>query len=176
MSFRKEAFWQIGLFIESLGPGSAIGTGEDTEFTYRLLSHGCKVVYSPTAVVQHDNWLDRDQFAEMMKVAVRAKAAVFCSYALRRDPLAFSHLLRTAWHLAHDRLAVGSSLAGLAYFATGLSKGVRYRFERPPRLEFSTIWKVRSLMSERACKPACRCDVAVAIEEHGQRFAAVKHD
>jgi glycosyltransferase involved in cell wall biosynthesis len=156
MSFRKEAFWQVGLFIESLGPGSAVGTGEDTEFSYRLLWHGCRLIYCPAAVVQHDNWLDRTQFAEMMKVAVRAKAAIFSSYALRWDPLAFSHLLDTAWQLARDRLAIGSSLVGLAYFVSGLSKGPKYRFMQPPRLEFSAIWRVRSMLAEQNLTPARR--------------------
>ena len=99
MSFRKEAFRKAGLFIESLGPGSAIGTGEDTEFSYRLLWRRCKLVYSPAPLVWHDNWLDSRQFSTMMKVAVRVQAAVFLSYALRFDRLAARHLLRTAWQL-----------------------------------------------------------------------------
>jgi len=134
MSFRKEAFRKAGLFIESLGPGSAIGTGEDSEFSYRLLWRRCKLVYSPTPLVWHDNWLDRTQFSRMMKVAVRVQAAVFLSYALRFDRLAFMHLLRTAWYVARNKYAIGSAPVGLAYFATGLAMGPKYRFIRPPSL------------------------------------------
>jgi len=153
MSFRKESFRKVGLFFESLGPGSKMGAGEDTEFSYRLLWHGCKLVYCPKAVVQHDNWLDREQFAEMMKVAVRAKAAVFLSYALRFDPLAASHLLRPAWHRARDRLAIRSAVIGLGYFVSGLSKGFKYRFVRPPSLKSPSPWKNRKIRPARVAQP-----------------------
>lgn len=135
MSFRKEVFRRVGMFNESLGSGSAMGTGEDTEFSYRLLWHNCKLVYSPGPLVHHDNWLDRTQFTRMMKVAVRGEAAVFLSYALRLDGFALVHLLRVAWYLARNRLAIGSAAAGLAYFAMGLALGPKYRLMKPPRLE-----------------------------------------
>jgi glycosyltransferase involved in cell wall biosynthesis len=135
MSFRKEAFRKVGLFIESLGPGSAIGTGEDTEFTYRLLWHRCRLVYSPVPLVEHDNWLDRAQYVRMMVVSMRVQAAVFLSYALRFDRLATTHLLRTFWYLARDRLGIGSATLGLAYFAQGLASGPKFRLIQPPRLE-----------------------------------------
>ena len=62
MSFRKEAFRRVGLFNEMLGPGSRIGTGEDTEFSYRLLFNHCRLIYAPQPVVEHDNWMERAQF------------------------------------------------------------------------------------------------------------------
>ena len=134
MSFRKELFQKVGLFHETLGPGSRIGTGEDTEMSYRILWHRCKLVYSPRPLVHHDNWLDRPQFIQMLKVAMRAQAAVFLPYALRFDRLAFLHLVRTGWLLLRNRMGIGSSLAGLAYFASGLARGPRYCFLRPPPL------------------------------------------
>ena len=132
MSFRKELFARVGLFREALGPGSRIGTGEDTEMTYRILSHRCKLVYSPRPLVRHDHWVDRAQFAHMMKVAVRAQAAIFMSFALRLDRLAFVHLLRMGWYVMCDRWGVGSRLVGSAYFASGLAFGPIIRFLRPP--------------------------------------------
>lgn len=134
MSFRKEAFHRVGLFIESLGPGSRIGTGEDLEFTYRLLWHRCRLVYTPVPLVEHDNWLDATAFARMMKVAIRVQAAVLGAYALRLDTFAAAHLVRLAWWLARNRLAAGSAAAGLAWFAWGLMSAPRYRMERPPAL------------------------------------------
>lgn len=135
MSFRKEAFRRVGLFVETLGAGSPIGAGEDTEFSYRLMRNGCRVVYSPVPLVHHDNWLDRAQFARMMKVAVRVDAAIFSSYALRLDRTAFVHVLRTGWRLAQDRLAIGSTLVGLMYFVMGLALAPKYSLLKPPRLE-----------------------------------------
>jgi glycosyltransferase involved in cell wall biosynthesis len=134
MSFRKKVFAEVGLFNEMLGPGSRIGTGEDTEFSYRLLVHGCRLVYSPVPVVEHDNWLDRSRFVQMMKVSMRAQAAVFLAFALRRDALAATHLLRTAWYLAQDRLGIGSAPVGLYHFATGLPWALKLLLTPPPRL------------------------------------------
>jgi hypothetical protein len=93
------------------------------------------VVYSPAPLVHHDNWLDRAQFARMMKVAVRVDAAIFSSYALRFDRTAFVHVLRTGWRLAQDRLAIGSTFIGLTYFVMGLALAPKYSLLKPPRLE-----------------------------------------
>ena len=134
MSFRKEAFRRVGLFIETLGPGSRIGTGEDTEFTYRLLYNHCRLVYSPRPVIEHDNWLSRDAFAHQMKVAMRVQAAILSSYALRFDSLAASHLLRTAWYLTRNTRGIGSALAGLTAFASGLPHAPGLRLYRPSAL------------------------------------------
>jgi glycosyltransferase involved in cell wall biosynthesis len=134
MAFRKEAFRRVGLYMEILGPGTRIGTGDDTEFTYRLLSNHCRLIYSPKPVVEHDNWLDRQEFAQHMKVAMRVQAAVFTAYALRFDALATTHLLRTAWYLAGNRMAIGSALGGLFHFATGLPYSLQVRLTSPPRL------------------------------------------
>lgn len=134
MSFRKEVFRRFGMFIEALGPGSRIGTGEDTEFSYRLLWNHCRLIYSPKPLVAHDNWLDPPGFARMMKVAMRVQAAVFGSYALRLDKLAATHLARTAWHLAKNKMAVGSATVGLFHFATGLPWALRFRLTRAPLL------------------------------------------
>jgi GT2 family glycosyltransferase len=134
MSFRKEAFRRVGLFNEMLGPGSRIGTGEDTEFSYRLLFHRCRLIYSPQPVVEHDNWMERAQFVHHMQVAMRVQAAVFSAYALRLDALSVTHLLRTMWYLAGNRMGIGSAAAGLFHFATGLPWGVELRLTPPPQL------------------------------------------
>ena len=134
MSFRKETFRRVGLFNEMLGPGSRIGTGEDTEFSYRLLFHHCRLIYSPRPVVEHDNWMERPQFVHHMKVAMRVQAAVFTAYALRLDALSVTHLLRTAWYLAANRMGIGSAAAGLFHFATGFPWGVKLRVTQPPQL------------------------------------------
>lgn len=134
MSFKKEVFRRVGLFIESLGPGTWLNHAEDTEFSYRVLWSRCKIVYSPAPLVRHDKWLDQAQFAELMKGAMRGLALVFLKFSLRRDKLAFTQLLRTGYYLSRNRMAIGSIPVGLAYFATGLLLGPVYFFIRPPRL------------------------------------------
>jgi glycosyltransferase involved in cell wall biosynthesis len=131
MAFRKVVFRKVGLFHESLGPGTRLGHAEDTEFSFRVLFHGCKVVYSPIPLVQHDKWLDRAGFAELMKGAVRGTALVFCAYSLRFDRVAFKHLVRTAYYLLRDRLAIGSVFTGFRYFTEGLALGPLYRVMWP---------------------------------------------
>ena len=138
MSFRKEALRRVGLFNEMLGPGSRIGTGEDTEFSYRLLFNRCRLIYSPQPLVKHDNWMERAQFVHHMKVAMRVQAAVFTAYALRFDALSVTHLLRTAWYLARNRMGIGSAAAGLFHFATGLPWGIKLRLTPPPHLAPAT--------------------------------------
>ncbi len=133
MSFRKETFQRVGLFNEMLGPGSRIGTGEDTEFSYRLLFNRCRLVYAPRPVVEHDNWMERAQFVHHMKVAMRVQAAVFTAYALRLDTFSMTHLLRTGWYLAGNRMGIGSAAAGLYHFATGFPWGLKLRLTQPPR-------------------------------------------
>jgi hypothetical protein len=50
------------------------------------LFNRCKVVYSPVPLVQHDKWLDRAGFTDLLKGAMRGVALVFCAYSLRLDP------------------------------------------------------------------------------------------
>jgi glycosyltransferase involved in cell wall biosynthesis len=135
MSFRKEIFRKAGLFVESLGAGTALSQGEDTEFSYRILWSRFRVIYSPMPLVRHDKWLSRAEFAVLMKTSVRASALIFFSYALRLDKLAFTELLRTFYYLARNRLATGSASIGLFYFVMGLMIGPRYLFVRPPFLD-----------------------------------------
>lgn len=67
-----------------------------------------------------------------MKVAMRVQAAVFTSYALRLDVFSMTHLLRTGWYLAGNRMGIGSAAAGLYHFATGFPWGLKLRLTRPP--------------------------------------------
>jgi glycosyltransferase involved in cell wall biosynthesis len=54
MAFRRAAFQKYGLFREDLGPNPEnLIRGEDSEFSWRLLRGGEKVMYLPTAIVFH---------------------------------------------------------------------------------------------------------------------------
>ncbi len=52
MAFRKTIFDEIGLFDERLDVGAA-GCSGDSEYWYRILAHGWRCRYEPTAVVFH---------------------------------------------------------------------------------------------------------------------------
>lgn len=53
MAVRRAALQDIGLLVESLGPGTPAKAGEDHEFLYRTLRRGYRIVYEPRAVVRH---------------------------------------------------------------------------------------------------------------------------
>jgi len=73
-------------------------------------------------------------FLELNKGAMRGLGLVFLAYALRFDRVAFVQLLKTAYYLLNDRMAIGSVTVGLGYFTEGLALGPLYRLKRPPRL------------------------------------------
>ena len=52
MAFRREIFARIGWFDERLDVGAA-GCSGDSEFWYRILAHGGKCRYEPSAIVFH---------------------------------------------------------------------------------------------------------------------------
>jgi cellulose synthase/poly-beta-1,6-N-acetylglucosamine synthase-like glycosyltransferase len=131
MAFRKSVFRKVGLFLESLGPGTRLNHAEDTEFSFRVLFNRCKVVYTPIPLVQHDKWLDRAGFTDLLKGAMRGVALVFFAYSLRFDRVAFVYLMKTAYRLSRDRMGVGSVTIGLRYFCEGLALGPVYRLKRP---------------------------------------------
>lgn len=53
-SFRKRVFEEVGYFDENLRVGK-ISAGEDMDMFYRILKSRYKIVYEPTAVVNHDD-------------------------------------------------------------------------------------------------------------------------
>jgi GT2 family glycosyltransferase len=150
MAFRKTVFRKVGLFLESLGPGTRLNHAEDTEFSFRVLFNRCKVVYSPVPLVQHDKWLDRAGFTDLLKGAMRGVALVFCAYSLRLDRVAFVYLMKTAYWLSRDRLGIGSAAIGLRYFCEGLALGPLYCLKRPASLDGPTPGKQRSQSAQVA--------------------------
>jgi len=129
MSFRKSAFRRVGLFIESLGAGTAMKAGEDTEFIYRALRARLRFLYSPDPLVYHDNWLPADCFATVLNGYVFAGSAVFTKFAARMDRLAMRHLIRSAREFVRDR-----SKRYLFYHLIGALAGVRYACSGVPIL------------------------------------------
>jgi glycosyltransferase involved in cell wall biosynthesis len=53
MMFRRDLFYEIGLFAEDLGPGTPARAGDDKYMFYRLLEAGYRIAYDPTRVVWH---------------------------------------------------------------------------------------------------------------------------
>ena len=55
---RKEAFAQVGLFAEDLGPGTPARSAEDTHLHYRLFAEGYRVAIEPSRIVWHRHRAD----------------------------------------------------------------------------------------------------------------------
>ncbi len=134
MSFRKEVFGRVGLFLETLGAGTWLRAGEDTELVYRVLSHRMRIAYSPLPLVHHDNWMSKDEFATLMQGSILGATVVFTKFALTTSGPALSYLIRLAYYILRDRFGAGSVLRGLWPYGIGFVMGFRYLFVSPPKL------------------------------------------
>ena len=134
MSFRKEVFYRIGLFIESLGAGTRMKAGEDTEFVYRALRQRLKFVYSPAPLVYHDNWSSLAQYPPLARSYIRGSSAAYTKFALQLDGTASKELLRTGYYILSNRLGAGSVYKALGGFLVGCMAGIGYVLAPPPRL------------------------------------------
>lgn len=138
MSFRMALFRRIGLFIESLGAGTPMKAGEDTELVYRGLRRHLRFAYSPVPLVHHDNWMSLDQFAVLMQASILGGTAVFTEFSLKLDRSAARHLMRTGYYVLRNRIGAGSTAKGLASFSAGMLRGTGYLFTSPPKLDGPT--------------------------------------
>lgn len=83
MAFRRRCFEQHGLYKEWLGAGTWTTGGEDTDFTFRLLRKGARMLYSPTPLVYHDNWRPVEQSNKQLYGYMFSASVVFTIHALR---------------------------------------------------------------------------------------------
>lgn len=82
----REVFDEVGEFDVLLGKGSRSGSAEDTDFFYRALKKGFKIVYVPEMAVSHDH--GRSTSTSMQSVRddyVRGRGAFFCKCIFKGD-------------------------------------------------------------------------------------------
>lgn len=53
MAFRRSVFNRVGMFDPALDVGTPTNGGGDLEMFFRVLKHGCTLVYEPSALVRH---------------------------------------------------------------------------------------------------------------------------
>lgn len=92
MAFRRETFVRHGLFIEMLGTGTPLGSGEDLEFHLRLLRKGDVLLYNPMMCVYHDSWLAPEQNERLHHEYTKGMIAISVGLALQGEPLAWKYL------------------------------------------------------------------------------------
>jgi len=145
MSFRKDVFRKTGLYIESLGAGTWMRAGEDTDLTYLALRKRIKFLYSPKPLVYHNNWVSKEKGENLELGYILAAVAVFTKYSLKLDKIAISHLLEwekyilkkiasSLLNLNKDRRLV-PEMKKLWWFNVGFIMGLKYIFVTPPKLK-----------------------------------------
>jgi GT2 family glycosyltransferase len=95
MALKRSLLQDVAPFDTRLGAGTPCKAGEDSDYIYRALRRGRRIIYSPDVLIEHAH--DRTDEA-----AVRA---VRSNYLLGRGALYAKHLLR-----------FDSSVARLAYW------------------------------------------------------------
>lgn len=83
MAFRKRVFEQHGLYMEWLGAGTFMTGGEDTEFTFRILRRGVRMLYSPDPTVYHDNWMPLEKSKRQLYGYMFSASTVFSRFVWR---------------------------------------------------------------------------------------------
>ncbi len=137
MAYTREAIARIGDFDEVLGPGAPFEAVEDNDYMYRAIKLGAKAVYSPKALVYHEQRLDKWGVAQRLRVYRLGDGAFIAKCLLKLDPwpLAFylkwqageiakALLARDLPYLKHCAKDFRLTLGGVAAYARWRSKGV----------------------------------------------------
>jgi glycosyltransferase involved in cell wall biosynthesis len=83
MAFRRAVFARDGLYMEWLGAGTYMTGGEDTDFTFRILRRGAKMLYSPIPTVHHDNWMPLEKSNAQLYRYMFSASTVFSRFMFR---------------------------------------------------------------------------------------------
>ena len=145
MSFRKDVFRKVDLYVESLGAGTWMKAGEDTDMIYRALRTRMKFLYSPEPVVHHDNWVSAERLEELQCGYTKSGVAIFSKYALQGDCTAAKHLVEQAVFFTRYLLGrlkrlnrdkkVAFAFKWSGAYLLGLCLGVLYVFVPAPKLD-----------------------------------------
>lgn len=83
MGFRRRVFERHGLYMEWLGAGTYMTGGEDTDFTFRVLKRGAKMLYTPVPTVYHDNWMPLEKSKAQLYGYMFSASTVFSRFLFR---------------------------------------------------------------------------------------------
>lgn len=83
MAFRRSVFERHGLYMEWLGAGTYMTGGEDTDFTFRILRRGVRMLYSPKPTVYHDNWMPIEKSNAQLYKYMFSASTVFSRFMFR---------------------------------------------------------------------------------------------
>jgi GT2 family glycosyltransferase len=84
IGFRRELFRDVPGYDVRLGPGSPLQTAEDIDLVYSILKAGKTIVYTPEAVIYHDQWRSREE-ARLRRYQYALGGAAFLTKHWRED-------------------------------------------------------------------------------------------
>lgn len=95
MSLRRAIATRVGWFDTALGAGTRVGSAEDSDYVYRVLKAGHRILYSPAPVVYHNHGrLVGDEEMKTRMSYTRGRGAFYCKHILRADQWAVRFFLR----------------------------------------------------------------------------------
>ncbi|MDR7542813.1 MAG: glycosyltransferase [Armatimonadota bacterium] len=127
MAMRRALVDEVGSFDEGMGAGTRVGSGSDTEYVFRILRRGHRILYSPGAVVWHD--LSRYTAEDAQRVwdaYARGRGAFYIMHTIRGDRWAAKMLARELLRKARAIVA-GANRRRAWRDLVGLLAGVAYR-------------------------------------------------
>jgi GT2 family glycosyltransferase len=119
---------RIGLFDETLGPGTNWPAAEDNDLGYRLLREGVPIRYLPDLVVTHRSWRKPRQQQELYRNYGIGQGAFYGKHARRGNLHMVARMARSLWDGGRD--AAGAAMLGRGHdlraslvFSEGLVRG-----------------------------------------------------
>lgn len=86
MSFARTVFEATGEFDPNFGAGTKLSSAEDSDFFYRALKKGFKIIYSPDVLVYHNHGRCTEaQVQALNRGYVIGRGAFYCKHILKRD-------------------------------------------------------------------------------------------
>jgi GT2 family glycosyltransferase len=85
LAIHRSVTAEVGLFDESLGPGTPFPAAQDNDFGFRLLEAGYRIVYEPSAVAYHRAWRARGDYLPICWSYGRGQGAFFGKHLSFRD-------------------------------------------------------------------------------------------
>ncbi|MCX6151705.1 MAG: glycosyltransferase [Ignavibacteriales bacterium] len=158
MAIRKSILDEVGYFDEALDGGMPTCSGGDQEYFYRVLIHGFRIIYEPTALVWHRH---RRDFLSLKKTIYGYGVGVFAWWtrALIYEKEFKLLILAPTWFLRHHVLNMIKSLVknkiarelAIAEFKGAITGSLKY-FKTKRKLDRKKIIPSEKLLPSKLAK------------------------
>jgi hypothetical protein len=136
MALKRSLLRDVGIFDTRLGAGTPCKAGEDSDYIYRALRDGRRILYSPNVLIEHHH----DRTDENSVRAVRGnylmgRGAFYAKHLLRFDGYVARHAYwelrglfrrserRSFGNLSHWQVVRGLLSGGLLWLRSGRARG-----------------------------------------------------